>query len=159
MDKKKLPKRTYIPIVYAPILNLKKSGGLRDKKVCGILMEGELPSYIIVGIGLNVNQKEFDGLNATSIASVLGIKQNINHIKKLVFAAIKKDLHIISKDSQSFINYVNHFNFLLNKEVSYTLSNHEYKGKVKAINSDGSLLIINNGISSSISCGEINLSN
>ena len=30
-----------------------------DKKVCGILLEGQLPNYLVIGVGLNVNQKEF----------------------------------------------------------------------------------------------------
>ena len=36
---------------------------MNEKKVCGILLEGQILEYVVVGIGLNVNQKVFpDGL-------------------------------------------------------------------------------------------------
>jgi BirA family biotin operon repressor/biotin-[acetyl-CoA-carboxylase] ligase len=44
---------------------------VEDQKICGILIEtktnGKEYDYVIVGIGLNVNQMHFDKLNATSI--------------------------------------------------------------------------------------------
>ena len=47
---------------------------VNDKKICGILLEGQLPEYVVIGIGLNVNQKEFpDNLRrpATSLVNEL----------------------------------------------------------------------------------------
>lgn len=45
---------------------------VNDKKIAGILIETqsleETFDYIIIGIGLNVNQTDFEGLNATSVA-------------------------------------------------------------------------------------------
>lgn len=32
-----------------------------DKKICGILLQGSLPDYLVIGIGVNVNQKTFEG--------------------------------------------------------------------------------------------------
>ena len=44
---------------------------IKDKKVCGILLEGQILEYLVIGAGLNVNQKSFpDGLRkpATSLS-------------------------------------------------------------------------------------------
>lgn len=44
---------------------------VKDKKLCGILIETQTSSsifdYVIIGIGLNVNQDAFDAQNATSL--------------------------------------------------------------------------------------------
>lgn len=32
---------------------------VNNKKICGILLESQLPNYLVVGVGINVNQKEF----------------------------------------------------------------------------------------------------
>lgn len=43
-----------------------------DKKISGILIENRIEDnhylYVVVGIGLNINQTDFKGLNATSMA-------------------------------------------------------------------------------------------
>ena len=53
---------------------------IRGKKIAGILIEnqlsGEFISNSIIGIGLNVNQTDFDGIEATSIQ--LEFKQEIS---------------------------------------------------------------------------------
>ena len=49
-----------------------------DKKVCGILAEGQLPEYMVVGIGLNVNQKTFpEGLRRPATSLCLEYKKDI----------------------------------------------------------------------------------
>ena len=52
---------------------------VNDKKICGILVEAiwsEDVNYII-GIGINVNQEEFNNLNATSIKNEIDKEINI----------------------------------------------------------------------------------
>jgi biotin-[acetyl-CoA-carboxylase] ligase BirA-like protein len=48
---------------------------VNDKKICGILIETQATSnifdYLIIGIGLNVNQVEFTQSNATSLGLIL----------------------------------------------------------------------------------------
>ena len=62
-----------------------------DKKVCGILLEGQLPNYLVIGVGLNVNQKEFpNGLRrpATSISSELNKDIDLEDLKEQLFPNI-----------------------------------------------------------------------
>lgn len=55
-----------------------------EKKLCGILIETQSHSnifdYVIIGVGLNVNQTEFDQSNATSLSLLLHQTININHL-------------------------------------------------------------------------------
>ncbi len=50
------------------------------KKICGILTESKSDAqrfnYVVIGFGLNVNQTDFEGLNATSMA--LELKHNLD---------------------------------------------------------------------------------
>ncbi|MFH0767089.1 MAG: biotin--[acetyl-CoA-carboxylase] ligase [Bacillota bacterium] len=57
---------------------------VEDQKLCGILIETQSSSnifdYVIIGIGLNVNQKIFDQSKATSLSIILNQTCNIKHI-------------------------------------------------------------------------------
>ena len=58
---------------------------VNDKKICGILLEGKVPDYIVIGVGLNVNQKDFPNdlrRPATSIAKELKKDIDIEKLKK-----------------------------------------------------------------------------
>lgn len=54
------------------------------RKICGILIENltELNTclYVVIGIGLNVNQTEFEGFVATSIKQEIGFKVEVSNI-------------------------------------------------------------------------------
>ena len=66
-----------------------------DKKLCGILIETQtsesIYDYVVVGIGLNVNQEDFNGLPATSFKNVLKTKQDLKKsFSKLIHIMIKE---------------------------------------------------------------------
>jgi BirA family biotin operon repressor/biotin-[acetyl-CoA-carboxylase] ligase len=62
------------------------------RKIAGMLIEsnikGQLAESLVIGIGLNVNQNDFNGLNATSIIKETGKKQNLNSILNKLYASI-----------------------------------------------------------------------
>ncbi len=65
-----------------------------DKKLCGILIETQtsevIYDYVVVGIGLNINQEDFNGLPATSFKNILKSKQDLKKLfTKLVNLMIK----------------------------------------------------------------------
>ena len=58
---------------------------IKDKKVCGILLEGQILEYLVIGVGLNVNQKSFpNGLRkpGTSLSLELNNDLNVNEVKE-----------------------------------------------------------------------------
>ena len=61
---------------------------IKDKKICGILLEGQILEYLVVGIGLNVNQKKFpEGLRRPATSMSLELRKNldIEEIKSKLF--------------------------------------------------------------------------
>ncbi|MDO9628342.1 MAG: biotin--[acetyl-CoA-carboxylase] ligase [Acholeplasmataceae bacterium] len=66
-----------------------------DKKLCGILIETQasedIYDYIVVGVGLNINQEQFDGLPATSFKNILGSKQDLKKLFSKLLSILIKD--------------------------------------------------------------------
>jgi len=73
---------------------------IENKKICGVLIEGELTEteyeYVVIGVGLNVNQIEFKEQNAISMKYLLNIDTSI------------KDLfdHIVTRLTQTYHRYI-----------------------------------------------------
>lgn len=65
-----------------------------DRKVCGILLhntiKGNHIAHTIAGIGLNVNQQEFDLPSATSISLITGKVYNLQEVFERVITSIEK---------------------------------------------------------------------
>lgn len=57
---------------------------VNGEKICGILIETKSKNLcfesVIIGIGINVNQDDFNQLNATSIKKVLGNEQDLKQL-------------------------------------------------------------------------------
>ena len=113
-----------------------------DKKICGILAEGQVPDYLVVGVGLNVNQKSFPNdlrRPATSIALELDKEVPIDDIKDTLFKRIVTSLN--SFDTKFYLEYYKKHNYLLNKRVRALINGQEYIGDVTGIN-DAFCLIV-----------------
>ena len=65
---------------------------VKDHKICGILIEtkikGDLCEYIVIGIGLNINQTIFKNLQATSFKKELGESTNIKTVFKKIIESM-----------------------------------------------------------------------
>jgi BirA family biotin operon repressor/biotin-[acetyl-CoA-carboxylase] ligase len=73
-----------------------------SKKLCGVLIENSLANdhikWTVIGIGLNVNQVQFiQGLNATSIRTVLGKVFHLDSLFQDLLAAIRGKLDVLEK--------------------------------------------------------------
>jgi len=70
-----------------------------DQKLCGILIETktakDIYDYVVVGIGININQQNFNGLTATSFKNILKSNQDL---KKLFTNLV----HILVKDYERY---------------------------------------------------------
>ncbi len=69
-----------------------------DRKLAGFLVEtklqGNLAQSVVIGIGLNVNQTDFAGLNAISLSQLLGQRCDVDR----VFANLIAELQIQLSD-------------------------------------------------------------
>lgn len=120
----------------------------KDKKLCGILTEGVFgkESYVIVGIGLNVNQNTFPDKIKNTTTSLKIINKNTLDIERLA-----------RKLNEEFFNlYENYYNKnrfasileiwkkncnTINKKATITTKTKKLQGKVIGIDKDCNLLL------------------
>lgn len=120
------------------------------KKICGVLLEGNVKQYIVIGVGLNVNQKQFLGdykITPTSISNELSKDLDINKLSFNLFKFLDKHLHqkLLARNTLRF--YKKH-DYFLGKFVETKNGN----GFVKGITDEFDLIVDKEVISS----GEIN---
>lgn len=128
---------------------------INDKKICGILLEGEIPNYVVLGIGLNVNQIDFPNnlrRPATSIKSELNKDIDIDEIKKVLFPKLIDYCGNISSFKCDLEGFLQTHNYLLNKEIVKPIS-----GVVIGIDTHNKLLVKNNDLVTELSSGEIEI--
>lgn len=130
---------------------------VNSKKICGILLEGNVPNYLIIGIGINVNQMKFDGFEATSIKNIIDIKLQPSLVAVDICNLVIDYINQVGKDLGSFVNDYNNFDYLLNKEITFAYKGETLKGTAHGINNDGSLKVLNNGENININSEEVSL--
>ncbi len=131
---------------------------INDKKVCGILLEGQIPNYLVIGVGLNVNQKAFpDGLRrpATSLSLELKNDVNIDELKERLFSNIVNNFTDI-KESE-YIDYFRKHNYLQNKRVRVVINNEIFVGEVVGIDDSFCLQVLSSDMLLHIDSGEIEI--
>ena len=129
-----------------------------DDKVCGILTEGQIPEYVVVGVGLNVNQKEFPGdlrRPATSMSLSLKNEIDLNDLKDYLFSNIVNSFADLKVDV--YLDYFKKHNYLLNKRVRVLVNNQIFIGEVVGIDSNFNIQILCNGILLHVDSGELEI--
>lgn len=127
---------------------------IRDKKICGILLEGQIYDYLAIGVGLNINSINHHGMyriEPTSIKKELNKEFDLEVLKEEFFQTFDKYLKMYEKGQYEPLNIVRAHNYLKGKQVIY----NNKTGKVLDINDDYSLLIENDSGIESISSGEV----
>ena len=114
---------------------------INGQKICGILLEGQLPNYVVIGIGINVNQNSFEIDNATSLSLLNSKTFDLNKIREDFHSHLIDELSIFINNKQRYIDEFNKHNYLLGKEVSFNYNRSLSKGVAGSINNDGSLLV------------------
>ncbi len=124
-----------------------------DKKICGILLQGKIPSYLVIGIGINVNQNEFVGEYRTTPTSLYLETNQIFDLAKFnkgLFIYIDEHLDLFKNGLYNPINEIRKFNYLKGKKTQY--------GVVVDINDDYSLKVeTDSGEIVNIQSGEIKM--
>ena len=124
---------------------------VNDKKVSGILLEGISENgaldAIIIGIGINVNQTNFDEgllINPTSVNIELNKKINLKSFKGKIFKQLLKDITNFINGDNEYITLAKAYNYLKDKEVYASINNERVKVKILDINEDNSLKVLFN---------------
>ena len=102
-----------------------------DKKICGILAEGQLPNYLVVGVGLNINNDKFEIINSI----------------------IEKFDELLNLDKKELITLYRNYSTIINKDVYYQGLTY----KVVDIDLNGHLVLSNLKGKITVSSDEINI--
>ena len=132
----------------------------KDNKLVGILLEAVSTTKLeclIVGIGINVNQKEFEGdykRQPTSLYKILNKDIDIDDLKNVVYQKLEENFLLVKKGFD-FYPKITKYDYLKNKELDAYLDDEKMPIKVIGINNDYSLKIVVNNQIRDIESGEI----
>jgi len=116
-----------------------------DKKIAGILIENSLQGNkvkaVVIGIGLNINQKEFvsNAPNPISMKQIIGKSLNRNYLLKMISKNILKlytDL-----DSEKIRQHYTKSLYRINGFHEFKSGNDVFSAKIKEIKPDGQLIL------------------
>lgn len=132
----------------------------KDSKLCGILLEAVTRNEIeclIIGIGLNVNQREFVGeykRTPTSLYQITNQTQDMRILKDKVFNQLYNDFMKV-KEGYDFYNDIKEYDYLKDREVYAEINNEVKQIKVIGIDSDYSLKVLKDNETYNLSSGEV----
>lgn len=133
---------------------------IRRKKTCGILLESasvEQKSFLIIGIGVNVNQSEFpDELRdkATSLAIETG--KEISRLELFTEILLRFDQLYSSLDSSIMRIWKKKAAFF-QQRVTVTELNREFDAMALDVNDDGGLIVDVQGVHRTIYAGDVQI--
>ena len=131
---------------------------IKGKKVAGILLEGNVNEYIVIGIGLNVNQDFFpNNLHhpATSIYLESGKKFNLEFLKEKLFKHFYEQLNLQNIWERHYLKLIKDLDFLKGKTIFVTHNNHKICVKAVGISDENSLIVEYNNERINIISGEV----
>lgn len=119
-----------------------------NKKLVGILIENTLKSdgriVSVVGIGINVNQTDFDELpNASSLAVISGKTFDKEELAILIVEKLKEKIQSWNTSAEIF--WDDYFNFLFKKGVPTAFrdnNNQDFMGIIQGVSPIGKLQVL-----------------
>jgi BirA family transcriptional regulator, biotin operon repressor / biotin---[acetyl-CoA-carboxylase] ligase len=115
-------------------------------KIGGILIENLVGSkgweYAVVGIGLNINQREFSSPQATSLSLVTGSTYPLEELFKLLITQVEQAYIALKKGKIELLKqeYLRHL-YLIDQWASYRVGEQVQEGKIIGISESGNLLL------------------
>lgn len=122
----------------------------KGRKICGILIEnditGETLSRSIIGIGLNVNQRQFrsDAPNPVSLCQITGIEYHIEEILAAIGENISDRYCSLKQDSCSWPAYHEEYENSLYRKSGFHLfesGNGRFRASIHHIEPSGLLVL------------------
>jgi BirA family biotin operon repressor/biotin-[acetyl-CoA-carboxylase] ligase len=128
------------------------------RKIAGVLVEAVVEGLNVksatLGIGLNVNQTDFTGINATSVRNETGKEVSVNEVMQH-FCYLLNERSFSSDDERSLrTQYLNNMLGMYEEQL-FEVNGERIKGKIHGISKEGHLEILVDGQHKRYSQGEI----
>lgn len=120
-----------------------------SKKICGILIENQIQgqqfSQSVVGIGLNINQKEFEFPLASSLSILASMDFNKSEIfERLLMKLENRYQQLMAKDFKKLTEDYYSVLFWKDEEHEFQTGEIKFRGKIKGVDEVGRLLVLVN---------------
>ncbi|NJE85884.1 biotin--[acetyl-CoA-carboxylase] ligase [Thermococcus sp. CX2] len=133
---------------------------VNGKKICGILAEGRLSQFVVLGIGLNVNNEipeELKGM-ATSMKAVLGRRAELDEVLRVLIERLDRWYTVFLEGRYGeIISAVRERSLVLGREVKVIEEGIELVGKAVDIDDDGALILETSGGRVRVLYGDVSL--
>jgi len=118
-----------------------------NQKVCGVLIENVIKQSVIessiIGIGLNVNQLDFNGLpQASSLKNVTGVNYDLDEILHLILKQLEIQLDLLCKDTNSIKSQYESYLFRKEKPSTFKTAEGLFSGIIKGVSEHGLLEVL-----------------
>ncbi|MGV3459877.1 MAG: biotin--[acetyl-CoA-carboxylase] ligase [Flavobacterium sp.] len=119
-----------------------------NKKVGGILVENSLKShgeiYSVAGIGINVNQENFDGLpKAFSLLKVTGRRHDVEKIMIDIAECLKRNVALLMSGGQDEVWQAYHQKlYKKNMPMPFEKDGYRFMGIIKEVSRNGKLQVL-----------------
>jgi BirA family biotin operon repressor/biotin-[acetyl-CoA-carboxylase] ligase len=120
---------------------------LGEEKLAGILSEaiiaGSFMEYLILGVGLNVNQASFSVNRSTSLARYLGVSQQREEVLQSVLTGIEKWYLALKREDYQLIrnSYEKRMLGIHQKRLFEDQSGRHFQAMIKGIDPQGKLIM------------------
>jgi len=138
---------------------------VNGKKFGGILLEGSVKQneleYVVVGIGLNVNQTSFSPelqQKATSLRLASGKEINREMLFREILLRLETDYQTVKTSGfQSILPSWLSFSSMNGKQISVEQNGSVFSGTVKGLSPDGGLILQTNGAEKTLFAGDVTI--
>ncbi len=138
---------------------------LNGRKVAGILLEGSLKEssvdFVVIGIGLNVNQREFPpelAGKATSLARETGTEFDREELFREIMRSLETHYRSLARRGFSgVIPLWNERSNFVGQHVSLSQNGSVLTGVVAGLNDHGALLLEQNGTQQAFLAGDVSI--
>tara|TARA_R110000751_G_scaffold64157_4_gene131973 strand:- start:34974 stop:35699 length:726 start_codon:yes stop_codon:yes gene_type:complete len=118
-----------------------------NQKVCGVLIENVIKQSVIessiIGIGLNVNQLDFNGLpQASSLKNVTGVNYDLDEILHLILKQLEIQLDLLCKDTNRIKSQYESYLFRKEKPSTFKTAEGLFSGIIKGVSEHGLLEVL-----------------
>lgn len=118
---------------------------VEDLKIGGLLIEtvnqGSQIKSIIIGVGINVNQCEFNTIQATSIKKVSGIHHNVEDILWSLCDALSSQMLLLSQRDVLKSTYESYL-YRAGVKQQFLVSGHAVLGEIQGVSVAGQLMVL-----------------
>ena len=116
-----------------------------DKKAGGILIEnllkGDVWQWAVIGIGININQTNFNNLfNPTSIKAITGKDYDVLALAKELHTLLISRIDQLRTDSSALLSYYNSVLYKRNEKIRLLKGNIGFETIIEGVNEKGQLL-------------------